>query len=262
MKKTRKKTRILTFISLMAVVCLWLVSCNIRQSPPVTLKISVANVFREFMEEVSKVYKEQKPNLLLDYDLGGGITLQKQIEQGKKVDIFIPASSKPMDALQTQGLLIPETRKDFVENELVLIVPKGSTTISDFKDLTNERIKTVSIGSESLDAGVYTKAMLKNLNIFDQVKRKALFADEQLRLILTNVATKKVDAGITFASEAKQSNLVKIVAYSPPNSHGAIKSSVAVIKGSKNISESQEFIRFLFSNKVAPLIQKYGLSIN
>jgi len=48
--------------------------------------------------------------------------LQKQIEEGAPVDIFISADKSQMDALAEKGLILDDSRKDLLGNELVLII--------------------------------------------------------------------------------------------------------------------------------------------
>jgi molybdate transport system substrate-binding protein len=49
--------------------------------------------------------------------------LQQQIEQGAPVDIFMSAATKQMDALKNKNLLMNDTIKNLLENNVVLVVP-------------------------------------------------------------------------------------------------------------------------------------------
>ena len=52
--------------------------------------------------------------------------LLQQIEKGAPVDVFASADQKTMDQAGEKGLILAKTRRDFVSNGLVLVVPEGS----------------------------------------------------------------------------------------------------------------------------------------
>ncbi len=97
--------------------------------------------------------------------------------------------------------------------------------------------------------------------MYDRVKNKGIFAGDDIRQILKAVETKKVDAGITYLTEAKLSDRVKVVAIAPENTHSQIVYTVAVIKGCQNVPEAKEFIQFIKSEKGKAVAEKYGFII-
>ena len=50
-------------------------------------------------------------------------TLARQIEQGAPANVFASADEKWMDYLAQKNLIAPDTRKDLLGNDLVLVVP-------------------------------------------------------------------------------------------------------------------------------------------
>ena len=98
------------------------------------------------MEEVKTVYAQENPKVTITYNFGGSGALQQQIEQGAPADMFISAAQKNMDPLETKGLLADGTRKDLLLNEVVLIIPKNSSAITDWRGLTSDKIKKVAMG--------------------------------------------------------------------------------------------------------------------
>ncbi|MCL1468867.1 molybdate ABC transporter substrate-binding protein [Argonema galeatum] len=245
------------------IFCLWLFSCKPQTAKPVILLVSSATTYQEVLLELGKLYQQEKPNITINYNFGPSIFLKEQIKKGVPVDIFFSVSNTTMDDLQSLGLLIAETRQNLpLTNQLVLIVPQDSTLqISNFKDLINEKIKRVALGQEKLLAGINAKETLTSLGIYDRVKNKGIFAGDDIRQILKAVETKKVDAGITYLTEAKLSDRVKVVAIAPENTHSPIVYNVAVIKGCQNVPEAKEFIQFIKSEKGEAISEKYGFTI-
>ena len=232
-------------------------------SQAVELTVSAAASMQDAMKELEKAYQEEHPNTKITYNFAGSGTLTQQIKQGAPVDVFISANEKFMDELDINKLLLPETRKDLLKNDVVLIVPKKDniTNISNFQQLTNPNIKKFSIGEpESVPVGQYAREVLSNLKIYEQVKPKTVFAKD-VRQVLSYVELGNVDAGIVYATDAKISNKVKVVATAPEDSHKPIIYPVAAIKQSKNPEAAKEFVEFLFSNSAKDAFKKYGFQI-
>jgi molybdate transport system substrate-binding protein len=99
----------------------------------VTLTISAASSLKDVLEEIKTAYEEEKSNIAITYNFGSSGSLQQQIEQGANVDIFISASVKQMDALKSKELVIEDTLRQFLENEVVLITPKVHLLLVDLK---------------------------------------------------------------------------------------------------------------------------------
>ena len=252
-----KRTPILTLISWIAIFCLCLAGCT-EQAKPVALTISANPSLKETILEVSELYTQKKPNVTVTYNTGGATFLQEQIQQGAPVDIFVTNNQKVIKTLKSQGLVLDNYPQAFIKNQVVLITPKNSTGISKFQDLTSDRVKKVAMGEpDNTQTGIYAKEVLTFFKIFEQVKKKAVFGEYSLQLV-KDVAAGKADAGIVYRSDTRSSDKIKIVAVAPENSHSSFVYHVLVIKSSKNIPYSQDFIQFLSSKKALDKLEKAG----
>ena len=230
----------------------------VSPTPPDDVTVSAAISLKDALDEISHLYSSEHPGADVHFNLGGSGTLQRQIEQGAPVDIFISASPKEMDSLQSQGLLLPDTRKKLARNSVVLIIPAGSTSISSFQDLTKAAVKTVAVGEpQTVPAGKYAQEVLTHFGIYDQLKPKLVLAKD-VRQVLTYVETGNADAGIVYATDAKISKKVIVVATAPEDSHSPVVYPAAVIKNSKNAAAAKAFLDFLASEKARTVFQKYG----
>ncbi|KPU46153.1 molybdate-binding periplasmic protein precursor [Oxobacter pfennigii] len=231
-----------------------------QAAEPVNLTVSAAASLTDAMEEIKAAYINENPNVTIDYIFASSGSLQQQIENGAEVDVFLSAAVKQMDALKNKGLLIDETRKDFLENKVVLIVPKNSTSVTGFKDLTSEAVKQIGLGEPtSVPVGQYSEEILKNLNLLDSIKSKVVYGKD-VREVLTWVETSNADAGMVYETDAKISDKVKIVAHAPEGSHVPVYYPAAVIKASKNVDAATDFVNFLYSEKAKPIFEKYGFA--
>ena len=233
---------------------------SVSSEQTVNLTVSAAASLTDALPTIKELYEQQNPGASITYNFASSGSLQRQIQQGAPADVFISASASKMDALQEEGLLSQGSRKDLLQNQVVLIVPKSNTTISDFKDLTGTKVQKISIGEpNSVPAGRYAKEVLTNTRIFQQVEPKTVFA-KNVRQVLTYVETGNVDAGMVYATDAKTSDKVKIAAIASADSHSPVVYPVAVIKDSKNVTAAKEFVEFLSSKAASEVFVKNGFT--
>ena|SRR5579862_2120194 len=225
------------------------------------LTVSAAISMEGALDEVDRDYEAANPGVTVASNYGASGTLQLQVEQGAPVDVYISASPKQMDELQAKGLLLEGTRRNLLQNEIVLIVPKDSSSrVSSFQDLAQPDVKPIALGEPAtVPAGEYAKEVLTYFGIYDAVKPKALLAKD-VRQVLTYVETGDVAAGIVYSTDAASSSKVKVVATAPAQSHAPAIYPVAVIKSSKEPAAARAFEDFLLSARGSAIFQKHGFA--
>jgi molybdate transport system substrate-binding protein len=228
------------------------------QTPQQELTVSAAISLKDVLDKVAQLYRAERPGTVIHFNLGASGTLQRQIEQGAPVDVFISASEDQMDSLESKGLLLAGTRRDLVKNAVVLIVPKGKTGISSVQDLTRPEVKVIAIGEpQTVPAGKYAQEVLTHFHLYDQLKPKFVLGKD-VRQVLTYVITGNADAGIVYATDAMTTQEVTVVATAPEDSHSPVIYPVAILKGSKEADEAKRFLDFLGGTKVQEVFAKYG----
>jgi molybdate transport system substrate-binding protein len=219
---------------------------------------SAAISLKDALDKVAQAYRADRPDTVIHFNLGASGTLQRQIEQGAPVDIFISASEDQMNSLESKGLLLPGTRKDLVKNTVVLIVPKGKTGISSFQDLARPEVKVIAIGEpQTVPAGKYAQEVLTHFRLYDQLKPR-LVLGKDVRQVLTYVITGNADAGIVYVTDAMTTPEVAVVATAPEDSHSPVIYPVAILKSSKETDEAKRFLDFLAGTKAKDVFKKYG----
>ena len=90
--------------------------------------VSAAASVQDAMREAAAVSK-----ISVVFNFGASGMLAQQIQQGAPADIFLSAASKPMDTLSAAGLLVEDTRRNLLRNQIVLIAPRdrGPRAFSD-----------------------------------------------------------------------------------------------------------------------------------
>lgn len=262
------KKALLSVISILLIVSL--VGCGKPASasanktgssaPKVTLSISAAASLKDAMGDIQKEYAKSNPNVTLSINFGASGTLEQQIIQGAPCDIFISAATKQMDDLKSKGLLLDDTVSNFLGNELVLIVPSGKTDVTSFNDLATDKVKHVAVGEpSSVPAGQYAGQVFDSMKITAKVKSKEVLGKD-VKEVLSYVETGNADAGLVYATDAKTSSKVTVVATADESTHKPIVYPMAVIKASKNADAAKAFQTFLLGDTAKSIFQKYGFS--
>ncbi len=244
---------------------LLLVGCGGEQSKgaaPVEVNVSAAVSMKDALEEIQQQYQKKNPNVKLVFNLGASGSLQKQIEQGAPADIFISAAPKQMDELQGKGLLQQQTRKNLLENKLVLIVPQNSQlTIKSFEELAEPAIKRLAVGEpQVVPAGQYAQQVLKKMNLWEKLEERMVLAKD-VRTVLTYVESGNADAGIVYKTDAAVSTKIKIIATAAEGSHQPIIYPVAILANAKQPKEAEAFLQYLLSLDAAKVFEKYGFAV-
>lgn len=215
---------------------------------------SMTNVLQQIGAEYEKNYPADK----LTFSFAGSSTLAKQIEQGAPADIFISADQKWMDYVAQKLPKETQNIRTLVENELVLIAPKES-------ELQANRIQAVdfdhilansylAMGDDNVPVGRYAKTALENLALWDNVKHRLAKAKD-VRAVLAYIERGELPLGIVYATDAKISDKVKIVATFPQESYGKVVYPIATVS---HKPEAKQFLDYLFSNTAKSALEQAG----
>jgi molybdate transport system substrate-binding protein len=260
MRVLKKGSPMKVTLASLLLVLLVLTGCSAPAS--VELNVCAGVGLTDAIKEINSLYMQENKNITIITNFAASGTLQKQIEQGSPEDVFLSAAAKQMDALQDDGLIINETRRDLLNNKIVLVVPKNSTLdITDFMDLLNEDVVKVAIGDpEFVPAGTYGMQALDIFGITEQLQPKLILCND-VRQVLSYVESSNVDAGIVYATDAVITDNVKIVAEAPGEVNRKIVFVAAVIKSSKNVEAAKAYTAYLSNDKASDIFEKYGFSV-
>lgn len=221
------------------------------------MNISAAASLQEAMAELETKFKEIEPNVKLEVNLGASGALQQQIEEGAPCDVFISAGEKQMTALSDKDLLLADTNKTLLTNDLVLVVAKG-TKVKDLDALSTDDISKIAIGDpESVPAGKYAKEVLDNTKIYDKVKDKLVLAKD-VKEVLAWVQQGNAEVGFVYLSDVQGDDGVEVAYTTEADSHSPINYPIAVLKSSEKQDKAKAFEEFLLSADGQTILEKYG----
>ena len=242
-----------------ALLALAIASCG-RPDGPMTLTVSVAASLQNAMNELAPLYERSQPGVKLIFNFGGSGALAQQIESGAPADVFLSAAPKPMDVLASKGLILPDTRRDLLHNQLVLIVSRDSPGPDSFQALAGDKVKLIALGDpSSVPAGDYGRQVLETLGIWASVQPKLVLAKD-VRQVLSYVETGNVEAGIVYATDARESEKVLVAATAPAGSHAPIVYPVAVTRDSHDAAAARAFVAYLAGRDAGAVFTRHGFT--
>ena len=177
--------------------------------------------------------------------------------------MYISANQSWMDKLENKESIIPETKVHLVENNLVVIAPKGSTPLATIEEIAqlgeNEQLALGQPGS--VPAGTYTKQALEKIQLWNGLEQKMVYAND-VRQVLAYVESGNVTYGFVYGSDATISDNVSVVSRLDTQLHDPILYPAAIVSASDNQSRAQSFLDFLQSEEAQEIWRKNGFKTN
>lgn len=242
-----------------------------------TITVFAAASLENALNEVIEKYNESQPNVTVvpSYDSSG--TLLAQIEEGAACDVFFSAAQKQMDQLEkTDGLVVDGTRKNVVNNQVVVVTRKDSgTKVTGLETL--KEASSIALAGGSVPVGKYTRQALVNLGILDKVDDVSTIPTEtvsealggveiseqdNVSKVLAAVVEGSCEVGTTYYSDTygyeDELNILQTVSYELT---GNVIYPIAQVKNDEasdaEVSEAKDFIDFVTSDKAKTIFQKY-----
>ena len=152
--------------SLAVAVAVVLLAAAGARAQDVTLSVAVS--LKDVTEELGRSFMAAHPGVPLRYNFGASGDLQKQIEAGAPVDVFLSAAQRQMDELEKQNLIVAASRRAFARNVLTVVKPADSRIdITKPADLLESRVGRIVIGSpKTVPAGQYAEESLRALGLW------------------------------------------------------------------------------------------------
>jgi molybdate transport system substrate-binding protein len=222
------------------------------------LIVSAAASLTNAFGDLGKKFEAASPGTRIVFNFGASGVLLQQIDKGAPVDVFASADQKTMDQAMEKNLIVSGTRKDFVRNELVLVVPKDSkAAIQDLAGLKAKEFGKIAIGNpESVPVGRYAKEALIREKLWDDIEAKCILG-ESVRQVLDYVSRGEVDAGFVFSTDASIAK-EKVNVVTEVTQHAPITYPIAVVAGTKNQAAAERFVQFVLSKEGREILAHYG----
>jgi molybdate transport system substrate-binding protein len=228
------------------------------------LTVFAAASLTDAMKEVSAQWAKAG-HAPLRMSFGSSSTLARQIEQGAPADLFASADEKWMNYLADKHLIVADTRKDLLGNDLVLVVPADRpqhVVIGPRFDLaallgSGGRL---AVGDPAhVPVGIYAEQALKKLGLWQSVEPRLARTDD-VRSGLLLVERGEAPAGIVYTTDAAVSKGVMVAGIFPPESHDPVTYPFALTKAGDR-PDAQALLAFLAGPQARAIFQQRGFKV-
>ena len=227
--------------------------------------VFIAASLSNAMEEIQKNFNEQYPDVEILYNADSSGTLQTQIEEGSRCDIFFSAATKQMDALVEEGFADENTVVNLLENKVVLIKQAGGeNAVTGFENITDA--ENLALAGESVPVGQYAREIFTNLGIMDEVEAMEINEGKNVTEVLAAVSEGSNEVGVVYATDAASvADQVEIIAEAPADAlETPVLYPVGMIEDGETSEEEIEaaevFLAYLQTDEAISVFEKYGFA--
>jgi len=227
-----------------------------------TLTVFAAASLKNALDAAAAAY-QAKTGDTVRISYAASSALARQIDAGAPADLFISADLKWMDYVQSRKLIRPATRRNLLGNELVLVAPAASGTkinLAPGVDLaTHLKSGPLAMADPAaVPAGIYGKAALTKLGVWDSVKAKVARAAD-VRAALRLVARGEAPLGVVYRTDAIAEAKVEVAGVFPPDSYPPVIYPAALTVGAR--PAAAQFFDFLASPAARSTFEKQGFKV-
>jgi molybdate transport system substrate-binding protein len=198
---------------------------------PPTVDIYAAASTTDAVRSIADRY-ERDHDVTVRTVVAASSTVAKQIAAGAPADIYLSANVDWMDWLEARGAVRSETRRVLLRNRLVVVAPKGAApmpALSELRAYLGER--RLAMGDPAhVPAGMYAREALRSLGLWADVRGRTAYGSD-VRAALVLVGQGEAAAGLVYATDARISDDVRVVARVPQRHHTPIRYPVAIVAG-------------------------------
>lgn len=225
------------------------------------LRIYAAASLTEAMDDIATEWQRQgHPRPLLV--IGGSAALARQIEAGAPADVYAAADPRWMEHLVRGGRIDAATRDDLLGNALVLVAPRGTgkpLVLRQGADIARRFPGRICIGDpEAVPAGRHARAALHWLGAWNSLQGRLVYADD-VRGALAFIERGECAAGLVYATDARITPRVEVLARVPAQAHGAIVYPFVATQRAQ--PAARDFLRFLRSAPAAAVFRRHGFVV-
>jgi molybdate transport system substrate-binding protein len=222
----------------------------------ITLIVSAAANVTFAFQELGPLFEHATGTQVL-FNFGSSGQLAQQIERGAPADVFIAANAAFVEMLERQGLIIPETRRQYARGRLTLWTRADSPLrLTRLENVAHADVRRMAIANPThAPYGMAAREALQSAGIWEQIQPK-LVLGENVRQTLQYAATGNVDVAIVALSLSVQHEGRWVLI--PEALHQPIVQTLAVMNRTRHELQARQFVAFVIGPQGQAVLRKYG----
>lgn len=222
-----------------------------------TVVILGAASTKDLLEEIAAAaHKSLDQPIEIEISTGPSHALAQQILSGAPADLYVSANRKWAEAIVDADLASESV--DWLANSIVVIVPTSSELqIDRLEDLTSADVKRVAIAGENVPAGIYSQQALTYYQVWEPLNDSGkIIRGHDVRSTLAYAERGEVDAAIVYATDARLTDQVRVIARLDPASHAPIIYPLVRMRSDRDTSE--QLYQFFLGSEARQIAERYG----
>ncbi|MDQ8202629.1 molybdate ABC transporter substrate-binding protein [Pelagicoccus sp. SDUM812003] len=249
----------------LALVC-FLGACSSEGDSPRRLTLFVAASMTDVIQEVGAAF-EAESGAKLVYNFAGSGALAQQIIASPRADLFISASERWMDEVQSAGRILEGGRESLLSNSLVVVANRESDYRLDaIEELCSLPFDLLATGDPAfVPAGGYAKQYLSGVACSDgaqsvwQRLEGRISPAPDVRAALSQVIGSEDVIGIVYRTDAlARGDDVDTIFEIAPSQGPEILYPIGILRQSQQLELARDFVAFLRSDRARRIFEAAG----
>jgi molybdate transport system substrate-binding protein len=227
-------------------------------APAAPVIVLAAASAKDAMREVADAFTADT-GVPVTISAGASNALANQILAGAPAGVFLSASVEWADKVREKGLA--DKVYPLLGNNLVMIVPKGNPAkVTSPEELLRAAVKKVALAGENVPAGKYARQALQAGGVYSKLLEQGkVVRGQDVRVTQSFVERGEAEAGVVYATDARNPNAVETAYVFDPASYDKIVYPLVLLKSTDG-GGAKLFFEYLISEKSRKIFARYGFT--
>ncbi len=187
------------YIAVIVLITVGFVGCSKREEYKKTeINVFLAASLDNVIMDLTEKFNEENPDIKINLNADSSATLLTQIKEGASCDIFFSAAQNQMNELEEEHLIKEGTRRDVLNNQVVVVTLKNSNTkVTGLSDI--EKAESIALAGANVPVGKYTREALINIGKLEKVEDAS------------KITTKAISEKLRITEISEQDNVSKVL---------------------------------------------------
>ena len=187
------------YIAVIVLITVGFVGCIKREEYKKTeINVFLAASLDNVIMDLTEKFNEENPDIKINLNADSSATLLTQIKEGASCDIFFSAAQNQMNELEEEHLIKEGTRRDVLNNQVVVVTLKNSNTkVTGLSDI--EKAESIALAGANVPVGKYTREALINIGKLEKVED------------VSKITTKAISEKLRITEISEQDNVSKVL---------------------------------------------------
>lgn len=270
------------YIAVIVLITVGFVGCSKREEYKKTeINVFLAASLDNVIMDLTEKFNEENPDIKINLNADSSATLLTQIKEGASCDIFFSAAQNQMNELEEEHLIKEGTRRDVLNNQVVVVTLKDSNTkVTGLSDI--EKAESIALAGANVPVGKYTREALINIGklekvedaskittkaISEKLRIKEISEQDNVSKVLLAVAEGSCEVGTIYYSDLYEyEDRLEILEMVSHDLTGNVTYPICLVENEEadeaKKKASEKFYEFILSEEAKKVFEQYYFDTN